>query len=298
MAGSGFKKINRVLDVVLASFFRGVFDSLKLHTSVLFLLTSSTIRIRSLFCFALNYALFSITIYLEDNIGPHLSSLLESLISGNIFFELAFLLFWVVPLYTISFCACSHSYKSIADVAFLLRFDFRKTTGESFHVEYAEQLARTRAILPYFIVVIFIRTIPYVGGMFSFFYISWLVSLSMFQFKWHKYGKSLDEQFEQMEQQSLYFLGFGAPVTLISFANEDFIYQGYFLLFFPILLLVAIASDIEHRKTKSHFPIFHPKEQLDMLQGHLSTVQEMFVKWRTKKNRRRGRRRNIHAKNS
>lgn len=62
-----------------------------------------------------------------------------------------------------------------------------------------------------------LRYIPVIGGPLAFLYCSAANSYYAFEAQWLKSGWGLNERIQYLEQRWSYFLGFGLPITLISY---------------------------------------------------------------------------------
>lgn len=83
--------------------------------------------------------------------------------------------------------------------------------------------------------------LPYVGGMAKFTLFSLLYSSYCFEFKWTVQGLSSTQCMELIEQRWLYFVGFGAPLTLLAYSHVSF-FTSYALInvLIPVFCTTAL----------------------------------------------------------
>lgn len=248
---------------LLQAWFAGVADALRIHQALVFYLSSSTIRLKSLQCFFLNGLIFVGSILFQDYI---LSPLLKAIaISSNdaelqpvsetmeLLFSLMYKILWIYPLYSISFILNAIWYQDIADFAYMIKSGVRPNTSFTFQrwlQSMAEEVYRTLLITCFMVQVFVMSFIPVVGKFLAGLHFCWLYALYSFEYKWTLERWSLLARLQFFEDRWAYFAGFGFPAAVVTFAFPKFISAGLFAFSFPMFVLLAIvAVPVEHTTT-------------------------------------------------
>ncbi|ORX94078.1 EI24-domain-containing protein [Basidiobolus meristosporus CBS 931.73] len=151
-------------------------------------------------------------------------------------------LFWVYPIYCISFVLNSTWYQEIADRAYRLQVGKPEAVEKSYDSVLngmVEVIYEAFLILNYLIFASLVHAIPIVGPFISFTYLCWLNAYYSFEYKWINKGWSLDQRLNYFEEHWAYFAGFGFPGTICSFFFPSFINVGVFALLFPLFIIMA-----------------------------------------------------------
>jgi len=155
-------------------------------------------------------------------------------------------IFWVYPVYTLSFVLNSLWYQEIADEAYLIQIGKPasiKPTYDVFLKKVTDILYQALLFLVFLVEIFVISFIPLFGKPISFMFMCWLYAFYSFEYKWINKGWSLEKRLEFLETHWAYFAGFGFPVTVITFYFPQFINSGIFALLFPMYVLMANEAD-------------------------------------------------------
>ncbi|GAA5910911.1 EI24 domain-containing protein [Sporobolomyces salmoneus] len=102
---------------------------------------------------------------------------------------------------------------------------------------------RTLVTINYFAVYFTLRMIPFVGGLFSFLYACIVDAYYCFEQHWLQNGWPFDDRVRQIEQRWAYALGFGFPITFLSWWSSDPIVNlAIFALLYPFFQLTSTTS--------------------------------------------------------
>ncbi|CEQ39739.1 SPOSA6832_01280 [Sporobolomyces salmonicolor] len=102
---------------------------------------------------------------------------------------------------------------------------------------------RTLVTLNYFAFFLALRWIPFVGGLFAFLYACIIDAYYCFEQHWVRNGWPFDDRVRHVEQRWAYALGFGFPITLLSWWSSDPIVNlAVFALLYPLFQLTSTVS--------------------------------------------------------
>ena len=230
--------------------FRGLFDSLKAFTVAFqFLVKSSTLRWLIMKCFVLNGVLFIGSVLVWDHVVKRLLQYL--VVDKNVLHFTEYLskflyyLFWVWPIYAVSFLLSSLWYQDIAKhLSKLVRSDVKSHGPQpSLSTVIGRELYRTILFSIYLIqssMLYYLNPLG-LGRPMSFVFASWLYSFYCFEYVWIRMGWSLERRLKFFEERWAYFLGFGLPCTLITFWFPQMIGSGLFALVFPVFEIACFT---------------------------------------------------------
>lgn len=159
--------------------------------------------------------------------------------------DLSFKFFWIVPAYVVSFALNAVWYQDIADLAFRHKSNpnrTRHTRRLTLTRLVADEMYRVPLMILVFIEVDLIGRMPYIGPSVSMAMLMWIYSFYSFEYRWVLQGWSLPRRLKEIETRWVFFAGFGAPSTLLTYFFPMFVSAGIFALIFPIFILTAMYS--------------------------------------------------------
>ncbi|CAK9023287.1 unnamed protein product [Durusdinium trenchii] len=167
----------------------GVKDALMLHQCIYFLARSETIRFRTLQCFVLNGVIFLGSILLFNFAVEPALNVLKRLVQEEeawatdfiaTSFSVLYKVFWIYPIYCISFVLNTVMYQEIADSAlgFLQRAPVKSTP----HLErLIQETWRVLVNLVYLLEMYLLSYIPVIGPFLYFVHSCWMASIYCFE---------------------------------------------------------------------------------------------------------------------
>lgn len=242
--------------LALRAFVTGVADSLSVHSSAIFFLTSRKVRMRSLSCLALNGLIFVGSLQVHDLVvAPLLAALLRAeegdeaaaLLGGWLAEALAVLqlVLWTLPIYVISFGFNMVWYQDIADNAFLIRGgrpDRPPVTWQRLLSSFAQVLYRLLLSAAFLVQAYLCYLVPVVGRYVAALHFSWVYALQAFDYKWALEGWPVEKALTYFERRWAYMAGFGFPCALITVAFPPFVSYGVYAFVFPVFIILAIIA--------------------------------------------------------
>eukprot|EP00002_Diphylleia_rotans_P028570 TRINITY_DN5775_c0_g1_i3.p1 TRINITY_DN5775_c0_g1~~TRINITY_DN5775_c0_g1_i3.p1 ORF type:complete len:370 (+),score=67.52 TRINITY_DN5775_c0_g1_i3:71-1180(+) len=248
-------------------FVAGVFDSLSIHHALLLLVRSSTVQRKALQCLVLNGLLFLGSILLFDRIvrpfvvawidNPSYQGEGQAIVALFITALIVFVqyVFWLVPVYVISFVLNNIWYQDIATIAYQSRYQKIPVVPVNSSL-ISDEIFRMLLLPCYVLQVLALYMIPIFGQLMSFVCFSWLCSFYSFDYKWAIKGAPLVNRIRYFEEHWSYMAGFGTPCALATFFTDTFISSGTYALIFPILIITANSAK---PKKQSSDDIFSPR---------------------------------------
>lgn len=277
----------------------GFKEACQIHRAVFLCKRSRPVLIKTLQCFLLNGCLFLGSILvLQRIVVPVLRYLLghpvqlpaESGLVGegdwrragvlqNIIVVLCYV-FWLYPLYIISFVVNIIWYNDIARHAFQTigksesnsqrnpvevqspiagkrigisggqPVDKKNSGLQSVVLQIGEQIYSFIMVSVFFLEVYAVAFVPYLGPVLNFVLLSWLYAYYCFDYKWSFSKWSLERRLFFFETNWAFFAGFGSPCVLATFFCSPFISAGVMNVLFPMFVLVATASNPEEAMQK------------------------------------------------
>ncbi|KJE93033.1 hypothetical protein CAOG_003894 [Capsaspora owczarzaki ATCC 30864] len=235
----------------------GVVDALSLAVPVRVLLASKTVQTSAIKCVVLNGILFMGSLFMfAFIIRPLLGLVLPSSSSAETdgdakriqdtitYFDFAltaiYHLFWVYPIYCLSFILNSIWYQDIADAAYAHQVG--KPTAVRTDQRVGDEIYRSIMQLVMVVQIAMIHFIPLIGPYASFLLMAWLYSMYCFEYKWINEGQSLDQRVAYFEEHWAYLAGFGTPFAALTFFFPQFIGAGLFALAFPGFIIMANSA--------------------------------------------------------
>lgn len=260
----------------------GFRDACCLHRAYFFCRRSHKVFVKTGQCFLLNGCIFlGSLLFFQRVVIPSLQWLLifplqEEHASG---FGHSFLgtlqriligvcyVFWLYPLYIISFVINCIWYNEIAQQAFTVseqndhailqqqpqkvpksaqrRVNQNSGGIESILLSIGEQIYSVSMLSVFFVEVFAVSFIPYVGQYLNFLLLSWLYAYYCFDYKWGFAQWNLERRLLFFETNWAFFAGFGSPCVLATFFFTPFVSYGVMAILFPLFVLIATASHPE-----------------------------------------------------
>ncbi|CAG8461328.1 650_t:CDS:2 [Paraglomus occultum] len=218
------------LKLCVKYFWYGVKDAFAWPSSLIIIYMSSTIRNRALKCFTLNGIIFLGSIALFNNFTlPILhfflgnegaeeggreggeKSLFVAIILGWLV-KLTYLLFWIYPVFLLSFVLNAMWYQQIADRAYRIKYgqpSNQQLTYSRLPKVVADEIYRALLLMNYLIVATLVYVIPIIGPALSFMFICWIYAFYSFEYKWTAKRWNLEQRIDYFEERWAYFAGFG-----------------------------------------------------------------------------------------
>jgi etoposide-induced 2.4 mRNA len=241
---------------VVWCFWAGLYDSIAVWRTVIFLLSSPKIRQKIYQCFILNGVIF-----LGSQAAQYLlRSLLAVLIFGGdveengiivdvlqAFCTVIYHALWLYPIYAICFVLNTLWYGDIAhhagSVAGLkLCGKPEENPLKAILIGLSDLIFRTIVIAALSIEASLLSYIPYIGSVISFAHLCWLFSMYCFDYRWSHMGWSTQYRVSYFEKHWAYFMGYGAPLALITVSLPTFVSLGLYALTFPIFVILATVA--------------------------------------------------------
>jgi hypothetical protein len=88
--------------------------------------------------------------------------------------------------------------------------------------------------------IAFVRWIPFIGSIISFFIYCIIMSYYCFEYKWINQDWTIEQRMIYAEQHWAYCLGFGLPATIIIYFFSTLKANGVFALIYPSVSLVCV----------------------------------------------------------
>jgi etoposide-induced 2.4 mRNA len=266
--------------------FNGMHAAVKLHRTLLFIVTSRTTAMRTLQCFTLNGGIFLGSIaFLELGLLPALSFVGDSLrstswaaghlaeesqkqqegdpatvVSGgdaapwvdivSAVQELTsnfFTVLWLVPMYALSFILNTLWYVEIAEQVF--KQEYGRMTPITSIAEIIRDEVYRILLMVWLTLQIYgvYALVPYVGSLYAFVYTSWICAFYCYDYKWTLQGWTIDQRLHVFEEHWVFMLGFGAPCALVTWWLPQFVGYGIYAMVFPLSMILAIiSSPVKH----------------------------------------------------
>jgi len=189
-----------------------------------------------------NNTIINSTLNLTTSTTQNISNLADPENMATIFdyfFRMMYYVFWLYPIYALSFLLNTLWYQDIADLAYLRQVGKPKPTTVRVSQRIADEIYRIFLILVYLVEISLWLLIPYIGQFIAFLKICWLYGFYCFEYRWINQGWMLQKQLDYFEEHWAYFIGFGTPCTLVTFFVTTLVSNGLFALIFPLLIIMA-----------------------------------------------------------
>lgn len=257
--------------------FCGLHDAFRLQSAVHIFRKSPHIQALATQCCKLNGAIFLTSVlFLNYVLQPLLAHIIldKMLEDGLLGLLLTWLLrvFWIFPIYCISFILSGVWYQDIADEAFLLNkgADSKQAPSQNKFVKMlSEELYRMLVVGVFLLQCTACSFLPYIGSALSTVQMTWLCSLYSFEYKWSLEKWPLEEKLFFFESNWAYMAGFGLPAALVNWYFPQFVNYGIYALVFPLFIVMAIIAKPPNNTlaTQDHrgyfrLPVFGPSKWL------------------------------------
>ncbi|KAJ3156828.1 Etoposide induced 2.4 mRNA [Geranomyces michiganensis] len=212
--------------------YQGLKDASAWPSALIAIYGSKTIQTNAFKCLLLNGLLFLGSIFLFDYAVLPFSRLLRGYAAnaaaggastktqvvvapGDLFDTLlgmTYSVFWVYPIYAISFILNAMWYQRIADRSY--RVQVGKPVSAPFTYDrllklIADEAYRGLLLLNFLTQSLVVYFIPYVGPALSFLFFCWIASFYSFEYRWANKGWSLQQRVDHFESHWAYYIGFG-----------------------------------------------------------------------------------------
>lgn len=154
---------------------------------------------------------------------------------------------WVLPSYIVTFIYSMKWYNEIAksiigEVKEKGRAKISKEEKRDFLKSASEY--KTSLILCISILTSIFSLIPYVGSVLSFLWNAWLYAYYSFEYRWNMEVRKSPSQFiAYIQYYWSYFLGFGAPLSLVTLNFSFSASFGVFSVLFPFFLIASLSPN-------------------------------------------------------
>ncbi|ORZ41503.1 etoposide-induced protein 2.4-domain-containing protein [Catenaria anguillulae PL171] len=165
-----------------------------------------------------------------------------------------FHVFWVYPVYALSFVLNSMWYQDIADRALDIRSAQLRTLGQpgldappmsvrnKLKRTIVDELYRGLLCVVHLSLAMAAYVAPALGPVTSFIMTCWQNAMYCFEYKWVQKGWSLEHRLRHIEDQWPYYLGFGLPTTALTFYASSVVSSGVFAVLFPLYIITATLT--------------------------------------------------------
>lgn len=245
----------------------GIRDALSFHLVFWFFIRSETIRSRTIACSLLNGVVFlGSMVLVQFIIQPLARSTLGLLGIDAIGFDALFTglyyVFWLWPVYCISFVVSGFWYSDIAEEAHRMLHGKAAPKGlkesKRFVVGEVYRALLFGVMLMFSVVATFL---PKVGFVVSFLLLSWFNAFYIVDYTWSSAGDQLATRLTRFERNWPYFAGFGAPITALTMMFPFLASSGILALLFPFLELLAASAKIPTISNDiPEFALFRPAQ--------------------------------------
>lgn len=156
--------------------------------------------------------------------------------------------FWVYPVFIGSLLLSSRAYRDIGHDAYLIFLgSVRRERGSV-----SQSVFSPIAVQGYYWILLgtmifqakMLHFIPFLGPILSFVFFSVITSWYSFEYAWNCLNYSLEKKVQVIEGHWIYFLGFGAPLTVATFFSPFLLNQGIFAFVFPFVWIKKLNNSI------------------------------------------------------
>jgi len=253
----------------------GLRDGVCFHRCVVYFVYNQQILVKTGQCLILNGFIFLGSILLwEHALSPGTRWMLAFSLHGGEstrYVDVAhrvlcalFGVFWLVPVYILSFPLSCVWYQEIATLAMKVRRQraevgagkagkpLRADKEQDFMVQIAQEVYRVVLFAVFMLqtYVAGIIPIPLVGMVVNFVLLSWLNAFYSFDYQWSLRGRRLEERIQFFERNWAYFLGFGSVCTLGTVFCSFFSGAAILAAVYPLFILIACDADPHQAFTK------------------------------------------------
>jgi len=184
---------------------------------------------------------------------------------------------WLIPVYSVSYAFNAQWTNRIAARTY---YHVYQRNGESaavgdIFIGFMRPIYRS-VIISFFIILSFLIYffLPFVGSYLYFVCLCWIYSLSIFEYTWANRQIRFIKNLEFFEQRWTYFLGFGIPVTALSFFLDIIPSYCVLSIALPLFIPVAVWIDDSSIKKLEVLPTLRVHQYLD---NHMRDVISLFT---------------------
>jgi len=248
----------------------GLVDSL--HFKYFWITYQRSVAIRSRFrdCFILNGVLILFVYFVYSSfISSHIHSLLNWKLHTpfnaaivtlvEFFLNICFWCVWMIPMYILSIILNALWYEGVANGSYHLYVYHTRNTHhhlkpKGLNVILTELIYRNLVFAAFIAIAFLFYWIPYVGGVIYFLSLCLIYSVYCHEYKWKNKGWELQKILSYFETRWLYFIGFGTPMTLLSFFFDYMISYAVISLMFLIFIPISFYGTTRQQKYWPHIP--------------------------------------------
>lgn len=215
-------------------FFRGIYDFFSL-VGLNQLKNPQIINVLSSI-FILNMLIFNGSIILFTYL---ICPLFDYLKLSTIYSTIFYYIFWILPMYLITLFLNTFWYQDISKIIEPKCRSNNFSTLIQISNFAAEEIYRI-FVIPFFYIQIYLIVLIFpepLDWILEIVFLSWIYSMSIFEYTWAYRNKSLIERISIFHKYCLYMLGFGLPITLMTYFFQTFISIGIFSCLYPILMI-------------------------------------------------------------
>lgn len=247
-------KLSRLLEILIL-FGWGIIDSLSIHRVIFLLVLSPKLQYLIGQSVLFNGVIFlSSTLFIDYCLNYLLLvEEMETIILCFIY------VFWVYPIYCISLILCTYWNKDIANITYVFIRTNQSNSSKSLKsicLSIVEDIYNILILSTYFIQVILVNKIPYIGPFVSVIQLSWAYSFTSFDYKWSLEGISLINKFYLCENNWEYMSGFGIVPAIITVWTSKYVGISLLALLSPLFIMTSMVAKNNKYSTYNYMPIF------------------------------------------
>lgn len=169
---------------------------------------------------------------------------------------------WLWPVYGISFVFNLVWYSNFFALGLqvLQKTPMRPTTWDSETIgsRVADILVKLTLTLMLLVMATLFYFIPVIGPLIAFVLTCLLYAFYAFDYRWDANGWKLEQRLDHFHRNYSFFVGFGMPITILSFFMPFFLSNGIFAFLFPLysLLAIKVKPDTSKPLIMESLPIF------------------------------------------
>jgi len=159
------------------------------------------------------------------------------------FFTFGYYLLYFGPLYIVSFTLCSFWYNDIWQFGSTEHSKGKRQIGSlPLSVRISSEIYRGLVLVIFVFQMSLCDFVPYIGQPIKLLHTSLVYSLYCFEYQWALKKWTILDIISHLEEQWIFYFGFGLPFSLCTFFWPNFMFNGGFLLLFPMFLLTSIPA--------------------------------------------------------
>lgn len=273
----------------ISQFLRGLKDGFRFNYFI-HNLRDPKVRKACLECVVLVLGIFisSIAIYNYLLIPFLRSQYDEYFYLARIPFEFIWNTFWILPSYIATFIYSMKWYDEIAKSIIMEKVRANEKSNKKDLLKSASEF-KTTLTLCISILTSIVLYIPYIGVFLSLLWNAWLYAYYSFEYRWNLEVKKPPSRFIlYIQYYWSYFLGFGAPLALLTFRLSFSASFGVFSVLFPFYLIMSFHKDTtpytkmsptkEYNVRIFEIPELINKNMLKLVTGAFSWTRKLELK--------------------